>query len=118
MSRLVRLLRARMRMLREDATAVAKVVEEAFKGRSELDDDNLDPQLRQVFYDLQDEKVLKVRRTEYEKDGRRLRGYFWSIDESAPSLARFRRDEGDPVEEVYDRLRDDAWERRRPPGPS
>ena len=42
MSKLVRLLRDRMRMLREDASAVAKVVEEAFRGASELDDELLD----------------------------------------------------------------------------
>lgn len=105
-------------MLREDAVAVANVVDEAFKGHSELDDDTLDPHLRQVFYDLQDEKLLKVRRTEYEKDGQRLRGYFWSIDEAAPRLDRYRRDEQDPVEDLYDGLRDDAWERRSAQGPA
>ncbi len=104
-----------MRMLREDASAVAKVVEEAFQGRSELDDDQLDPELRQVFYDLQDEHILQVRRAEYEKDGQRLRGYFWSIDE-APRMDRWAPGvEQDPDQAVYEQLADVAWSRRRPP---
>lgn len=102
-------------MLREDAAAVAQVVDEAFKGASELEDDQLDPQLRQVFYDLQDENVLKVRRQEYERDGQRLRGYFWSIDER-PRLDRWAPRGGpDPYESLYDGLRDAAWQRRQGP---
>ena len=114
MSGLVRMLRERMRMLRDDAAAVAKVVEEAFRGESELDDDTLDPQLRQVFYDLQDEQILNVRRTEYERDGRRLHGYFWSIDDQhrldhvTPERTR------DELHDLYGSLQDHAWERRPP----
>ena len=114
MSRLVRLLRERMRMLREDALAVSRVVEEAFRGESELDDDALDPQLRQVFYDLQDEEILKVRRQEYTKDGRTMRGYFWSVADSDARLRPMHPPHRDPVEDLYSGLQDTAWERRRP----
>ncbi len=101
-------------MLREDAAAVAKVVEEAFEGHSELDDDTLDPQMRQVFYDLQDEKILSVRRQEYQADGHLRRGYFWSIDES-PRLDRWApKAQKDPEAEFYKGLRDAAWQRRPP----
>ncbi len=113
MSRLVRLLRERMRMLREDAAAVAKVVEEAFRGESELDDDMIDPQLRQVFYDLQDEEILKVRRTEYEKDGRQLRGYFWSVDGNDRPAGPVAPPSRDEFEDLYEGLRDQDWTRRR-----
>ncbi len=104
-----------MRMLREDAMAVAKVVEEAFQGRSELDDDRLDPELRQVFYDLQDEHILQVRRQEYEEDGRRLRGYFWSIDDGDRRVDVAPRAIRDPDAELYEELTEHAWSRRRPP---
>lgn len=114
MSGLARLLRERMRMLREDATAVAKVVEEAFRGESELDDDRLDPHLRQVFYDLQDEKILQVRRQEYRKDGHVKRGYYWSIDGAPGEVDRWARQPVDRDAGVYDELSDSAWQRRPP----
>ncbi len=102
-------------MLREDAAAVAKVVEEAFEGHSELDDDILNPHLRQVFYDLQDEHILSIRRQEYEADGRLRRGYFWSIDET-PRLDRWapKAAPADPDTKMYEDLRDAAWQRRPP----
>ncbi len=108
------MLRERMRMLKDDAMAVSKVVEEAFLGASELDDDRLDPHLRQVFYDLQDEDILKVRRQEYTKDGRLLRGYFWSVSEAERGLTPIQRPPQDPMADLYSELRDGAWERRRP----
>lgn len=115
MSKLARTLRERMRMLREDAAAVAKVVEEAFHGQSELDDDQLDPHLRQVFYDLQDEKILHVRREEYRRDGHLRRGYYWSIDEAPADLERWDgRRTPDPDTEVYEGLAEAAWARRPP----
>lgn len=109
----MQLLRNRMQMLREDAAAVAKVVEEAFRGESELDDDMLDPHLRQVFYDLQDRDILKVRRQEYERDGQQLRGYFWSVDEQERLVPRSPSMPRDPNTSLYDDLADHAWERRR-----
>lgn len=115
MSRLVHLLAERMRMLREDAVAVASVVEEAFAGRSELDDEAIGKDLRQVFYDLQDEKVLDLRREERHEDAGLRRHYLWRIrDEdlrtAEPPVAP------DATERLYGRLEDQAWLRRRPDG--
>lgn len=115
MSRLVALLADRVRMLREDALAVANVVEEAFAGKSELDDEIIGKDLRQVFYDLQDRKVLDIRREERMAEGGLRRYYLWSIrdDELAipePSV------DADPTARLYGRLDDDAWARRRPDG--
>lgn len=103
-----------MRMLREDASAVAKVVEEAFRGESELDDDMLDPQLRQVFYDLQDGDILKVRREEVMEEGRLMRRYNWSVQDDARLSPRMRRAEHDEFEDLYEGLKDVAWQRRGP----
>lgn len=114
---LVQILRHRVQMLRADAAAVAKVVEEAFQGRSELEDDDLDVQLRQLFYDLQDARVLDVERHEYERDGRLLRGYRWHLLHDEPlTPVRPHRGPADPDAAVYEDLKDDAW-KRRPPGP-
>jgi len=101
-------------MVREDAQAVAKVVEEAFQGRSELDDELLHKDVRQVFYDLQNEKILDIRREETREDGVAKRHYLWRIRDElpgdvAPPAAP------DPAERLYHRLDDEAWERRRAP---
>lgn len=114
MSRLVRLLVDRMRMLREDALAVSKVVEDAFQGNTELDDELIDKDLRQVFYSLQDEKVLDVRREERREDGVERRHYIWHLrDEDGLGLEPARR-ERDEAERLYAKLNEQAWERRRP----
>jgi hypothetical protein len=115
MSRLVQLLAERMRMLREDAVAVAKVVEDAFAGASELDDEVIGKDLRQVFYDLQDEKVLEIRREERRSDAGAQRFYLWRIREQqdlpVPDLPT-----PDATERLYARLEEQAWARRRPDG--
>lgn len=114
MPNLVELLRKRLRMLKEDAAAVAHTVESAFAGQDEVEDEMLDKDLRQLFYDLQDEKILDVRRQEFTRDGHLLRGYYWHIREPERVIeehaARL-----DPAERLYRRLGEDAWERRRPP---
>lgn len=111
MSRLVELLAGRMRMLREDAHAVAAVVEEAFAGRSELDDETLHKDVRQVFYSLQDEKVLDIRREERTTDGAARRHYLWRIRDEELDLVD-RRPVPDAAERMYGRLDDEAWVRR------
>src|ERR1041385_524585 len=112
MAGLAHLLRERMRMLREDAAAVAKVVEEAFQGRSELDDELLHKDVRQVFYDLQNEKILEVRREEVRVDGVDRRHYLWRVRDDVPLDAPVPA-APDPTERLYHRLDDEAWERKR-----
>src|SRR5438128_681735 len=112
MAGLVHLLLERMRMVREDALAVASVVEGAFKGQSEVDDETIGKDLRQVFYDLQNEKILDIRREEVRVDGVDRRHYLWHIrDELA--LETPIQVAPDPAERLYHRLADQAWERRR-----
>lgn len=110
---LVEALRRKMRMLKEDALAVAHTVESAFAGQDEVSDERLDKDLRQVFYDLQDEKILDVRRRDYVEDGRLLRGYFWHVRDDSDALPVEPRAE-DPAERLYRRLPETAWEHKRP----
>lgn len=115
MQRLVDLLRDKMRMVGEDALAVAHVVQDAFRGADEVEDDDLEPQLRQLFYDLQDAKVLDVKRREYRNDeGRLLRGYKWHLLDNEITRDVEPTPEPDPVEDLYRGLGRQAWERRRP----
>ncbi len=115
MANLVRLLRDKMRMLREDAHAVARVVEEAFRGNDSIEDDDLDAEMRQLFYDLQDAQVLDVQRREYECEGHLRRGYTWHVNEAprfdhpAPVAPQ------DPDAQLYQELPHKVWANRRRP---
>lgn len=115
MGSLLRVLSDKMRMMREDAIAVSQVVEEAFAGQSELDDEFLDKDLRQVFYDLQDEKILEVRRVELREEGQSRRHYLWSIRDDEEFGPAPEPTKPDPAERLYARLGEQAWERRNIP---
>ncbi len=105
-------LRNKLRMLKDDALAVAHTVESAFQGRDEVEDEQLDKDLRQVFYDLQDEQILEVRREEYVKDGQLLRGYFWHVkDEEVIPVAVEK--VPDELEQLYARVPARAWTQRK-----
>ena len=106
---LAKILQHKLRMLREDAAAVARVVEEAFQGHSELDDELLDTPTRQLFYDLEDAKVLQVRRSEFVDDGRTLRAYTWTVRPGDEAPADTKKS---TPSSIYDRLGADAWNRK------
>lgn len=114
MANLVSILRDRVRMLKDDAVAIAHVVEAAFKGADELDDAMLDKDVRQVFYDLEEMNVLRVRRQEYVEDGQALRGYYWHVQEKTVPTNPVHAIPSDPDTLLYQALQDDAWKRRTP----
>jgi hypothetical protein len=103
-------------MMREDAEATAKVVETAFKGEDEVNDEDLDKDVRSLFYALEKESLLQVRRTEYKFDGQVRRAYFWrlnrleklGLDEFGPVISK------DDIEatKVYRQLPQEIWARR------
>lgn len=66
-------------MMHEDAVATAKVVQSAFKGEDEVNDEDLDKEIRSLFYALEKENLLQVRRTEYKFEGQVRRAYFWRL---------------------------------------
>jgi len=112
MGALLRLLSDKMRMVREDALAVTRVVEDAFQGQSEVDDEVLDKDLRQVFYDLQDEKILDVRRVEVREEGQARRHYLWRVRDEDEVAAETQRAAPDATERLYLKLDDRHWHRR------
>lgn len=114
MGNLASALRNKMRMLREDAAAVARVVEDAFRGADAVEDDDLDAEMRQLFYDLQDAEVLAVQRREYTCEGRVMRGYTWHVNE-APRLEQPSPMARRPVagNDVYAELPANVWSSRR-----
>lgn len=112
---LLRLLSEKLRMVKEDALAVTQVVEEAFQGASELDDEVLDKDLRQVFYDLQDERILDVRRVEVREQGQARRHYLWRVREEEVGAEAAERQVPDAAARLYLKLDDGHWKRRPVP---
>jgi hypothetical protein len=66
-------------MIKEDAEATAHVVETAFRGEEEVNDEDLDREIRSLFYTLEREQLLGIRRTEYKFEGQTRRAYFWRL---------------------------------------
>ena len=97
-------------MLREDAKELTRIIEKAFKGKKELPDEEINKEIRALFYELQREKILKVKREEYKKKGRMLRRYYWLLDEKAiKEGARAIKEKEDETEIVYKRISKNSW---------
>jgi hypothetical protein len=80
-SRLTVALRRAFNMLREDAEATAQVVSSTFRGEDEVNDEDLDKEVRALFYTLEQQNLLGIRRTEYKFEGQTRRAYFWRLKE-------------------------------------
>ncbi|PSG97943.1 hypothetical protein BRD56_02845 [Thermoplasmatales archaeon SW_10_69_26] len=96
-----------------DAREIASFVLAAFEGQEELDDRELDSDLRSVFYEIEEHKLLNFRRETYRnEDGHKRRAYYWTIrwDEVRPDEAA---DESssESGNSVYEELPTDAWSR-------
>lgn len=114
--KLERALRQAFNMMREDAAATARVVETAFRGEDEVNDEDLDKEIRSLFYTLEKERLLQVRRTEYKFEGQVRRAYFWrlnkldewALDDFGPVLSK---DDID-ASRLYRSLPQENWARR------
>jgi len=78
-SRLVVALRRAFNMMKDDAEATAGVVSSVFRGDDEVNDEDLDKEVRALFYTLEKEELLGIRRTEYKFEGQTRRAYFWRL---------------------------------------
>lgn len=106
-------LRREIGMDADDAREIAGFVLGAFNGREELDDMELSPDLRSIFYTLEGHRFLSFRREEFtNEDGELRRAFFWHFrwdqvagsaqDASARDLS---------TDSVYDSLPRSAWRR-------
>lgn len=104
-------LKDRFDMSEDDASEIAQVVVEQFGAEREVNDENLDPTVRSIFYTLEAKKILSFRREEYTwETGERRRGFWWRVREE-----ELRRDEpaARTLEiDVYDALPRSAWTRQ------
>lgn len=107
-------LRGEIGMDRSDALEIAGYVVGAFQGKEELDDDELDPDLRSIFYTLENQRLLSFRREEYRnEEGFIRRAFYWrirweQIETAAEAAQAQERAEDDSI---YEALPGDAWTR-------
>lgn len=73
-------LKNKFRMEQEDAVELANTVESVFKGKEEVEDMTIDKYIRALFFELEREKLLKLRREEYKEKGRIIRKFYWSFN--------------------------------------
>jgi hypothetical protein len=105
---LIKALKNKFEMSKEDAVALAKTVEEIFKGKDEIEDMTIDKYARALFYDLQREKLLKIRREEFKEKGKLMRKYFWSINNDTIKEIAIEKTEKTQFE-IYKKIPKQAW---------
>jgi 23S rRNA U2552 (ribose-2'-O)-methylase RlmE/FtsJ len=63
--KLVKALQRAFNMIADDAKQLAETVEHVFQGEDEVNDEDLNKDVRSLFYSLEREKLMNIRRTEY-----------------------------------------------------
>lgn len=106
---LVKALKNRFSMDKEDAVALAKTVEEIFNGEKEVEDMSIDKYARSLFYELQREKLLKTRREEVKEEGKIIRKFYWSFNNKIIKQAAYEKAIEDPYT-IYGKIPKKAWE--------
>ena len=105
---LVKALKNMFEMTKEDAIALAKTVEEIFKGQEEIEDMTIDKYTRALFYDLQREKLLKLRREEFKEKGKQIRKYYWSFNNDIIREVACEKNNKEQ-ENIYKKIPKEAW---------
>jgi hypothetical protein len=105
---LVKALKNKFNMDQEDAIELAKTVEKIFNGKSEVEDMSIDKYARALFYELQREQFLKLRREEFKMKGKFIRKYYWSFNSD---IIREEADKQYKEEEykIYRKIPKSAW---------
>jgi hypothetical protein len=105
---LVKALKNRFKMDKEDAIGLAKTVETIFKGKDEIEDMSIDKYVRSLFYELQRERLLKLRREEFKEKGKIIRKYYWSFNNEIIREAAYEKIKEEPYK-IYKKIPKEAW---------
>jgi len=105
---LAKALKNRFNMKREDAVALTKTVEEIFDGRKEIEDMSMDKHARALFYELQRERLLKLRREEFKEKGKIIRKYYWSFNNDIIKEVAYEKSKKEPYK-IYKKIPESAW---------
>ena len=104
----VRALKNKFEMSQEDAKALAKTVKGVFNGEKEIEDMTIDKYARALFYDLQREKLLKLRREEFKEKGKQIRKYYWSFNNDIIREVACEKNNKEQ-ENIYKKIPKEAW---------
>ena len=105
---LVKALENKFKMKKDDAKELAKTVENIFDGKEEVEDMSIDKYARSLFYELQREKLLKIRREEFKEKGKYIRKYYWSFDHEMIKTAAYEKTREDPYK-IYNKIPKEVW---------
>lgn len=105
---LVKALKNKFNMAKEDAIALAKTVESIFNGQEEIEDTDIDKYARALFYDLQRERFLKIRREEYREKGKYIRRYYWSFNDEIIREEAYKKYKEEKYK-IYQKIPKNAW---------
>jgi hypothetical protein len=104
----VKALKNRFKMKKEDAIELAKTVENIFNGKNEIEDMTIDKYTRSLFFELEREKLLKIRRDEFKEKGKCIRKFYWSFNNSIIKIAAFQRTKEEKYR-IYQEIPKNAW---------
>ena len=105
---LVKALKNKFDMAKDDALALAKTVEEIFDGKEEIEDMSIDKYSRALLYELQRQKLLKIRREEIKEEGKQIRKYYWSFNDKSIKQAACEIIKEEPYK-IYQKIPKNAW---------
>jgi hypothetical protein len=105
---LAKALKNRFEMTNDDALALTKTVEKIFNGRKEIEDMSMDKYSRALFYELQRERLLKLRREEFKENGKFMRKYYWSFNNDTIHEVAYEKIKKDPYK-IYKKIPKEAW---------
>ena len=105
---LLQALKNRFNMTKEDAIELTKTIEKIFNGQEELEDMTIDKYARSLFYELQRERLLKLRREEIKEQGKNIRKYYWSFNNDIIKEVAFEKTKEEPYK-IYKKIPKQAW---------
>ena len=105
---LVKALTNKFKMTKEDAIALTKTVETIFNGKEEVEDMSIDKYARALFYELQRERLLKLRREEYKEKGKYIRKYYWSYNDNMIREEAYKKYKEEKYK-IYQKIPEKAW---------
>lgn len=109
---LMKALKNKFNMMKDDAKELTKIIEDIFEGEDEVNDAEMNRHVRQLFCELQREKIVKVRREEFKERGRTIREYYWSLNQKVIDKEAKKKNKKEKILSIYDKLPDEAWYKR------
>jgi len=111
---LIKALKKTFHMEKEDAVGLAKTVEKIFDGNKEVEDMSIDKYARALFYELLNEKLLKLRREEFKEQGKQMRKYYWSFNKAKIEKVATMKQKKE-LYKIYHQIPEKAWIERFTP---